>query len=194
MKAIVVCISLITLCALGQGTFVFDQQDSTSEGSPPYGSFSSMQSFTPPWGQSFTPALASTDFIRLLFTDNNTADGLGATVYLTLHSDAINGPTIGTTESLTMANGFTGPATFLFPASVPLTPGTKYYFQPILQNGGPWNIVDGSFLYAGGNDYDAGQGRAGNLWFREGIVVPEPSSAALLALGGLLFLLRHRKS
>jgi len=186
--AIISTLSLVALSSFGQGTFVFDQQDSTSEGSPPYGSFSSMQSAIPPWGQSFTPALASTDFIRLLFTDNNTADGLGASVYLTLHSGAIEGPTIGTSESVTMANGFTGPATFLFPASVPLTPGTMYYFQPILQDGGLWNIVGGSFPYAGGNSYESGVVHPGNLWFREGVVVPEPSSAALLILGGCTFL------
>ena len=187
--AITISISLAALCALGQGTFVVDQQ------APAVGDGPSMQSLTAPWGQSFTPAFSSTDFIRLVFLDGNPNDGLGATVHLTLHSDSINGPTIGTTESETMANRFAGPADFLFPSSVPLTPGVTYYFQPTLQDGGTWSIEDGPYSYSGGDAYNAGVAEQGiNLWFREGIIVPEPSSAALLALGGLLFLHRHKKS
>ncbi len=179
-------LSLSAICAHGQGTFIYDQQDSTVEGSFPIGSFHSLQSMTSPWGQSFTPSLSGVDFIRLELVDGTLADGLGAAVYLELASGSIAGPTIGATTSVAMPNGYSGPATFFFPTTEPLMPGVQYFFRPILQSGGTWNIVEGPYQYSGGNQYNQGAiYPGGNLWFREGLyVVPEPSSVALLLLGG----------
>ena len=191
-------ILLLSACAcLGQGTFVFDQQDSTSEGSLLYGAGSLIQSFTAPWGQSFTPSLNGVDFIRLELVDNTPGDTLGATMHINLMSGSISGPIIGATDPFSMANGFSGPATFYFPSTVSLAPGTMYFFTPIIDSGGPWNIAAESYFYTGGNSYNAGAiYPGGNLWFREGLVVPEPSALALvlLGVGGFLVIRRTHHS
>ncbi len=191
-------ILLLSACGcVGQGTFVFDQQSSTLEGHPPYASGANIQNLIAPWGQSFTPGLSSIDFIRLTFDDGDINDGLGATLLINLHSDSMSGPVIGATDSVTMANGFTGPTTFFFPSTVALTPGVLYYFEPVLQSGGSWYVDVGAHTYAGGMAYNGGIGSAGtDLWFREGIVVPEPSSVGLMLCGiaGFLFINRTRRS
>src|SRR5579859_827779 len=111
MKAIRLGAALLLLGAVrghSQGTMIFDQQLTTSEFSPPYAYGAPVQNLAAPWGQSFTPTLSSIDFIRLTFDDGNPNDGRGATAYITLRSDAIDGPIIGTTTSTTMPNGFSG--------------------------------------------------------------------------------------
>jgi hypothetical protein len=179
--------------ARSQGNLQYDQQSSTNEGLPAYGEGGTMQAFTAPWGQSFTPAFPGVDFIRLMFSDGNVNDGLGATIHVELLSGSISGPIIETTPQLTMPNLFRGTASFFFPSTVPLTPGTKYYFRPILDSGGTWNIESGSFSYTGGNAYNNGSiSGGGQLWFREGIIVPEPTSTALLLIGTAIFLYRRR--
>jgi hypothetical protein len=184
---------LTALCACGQGTFVYDQQSSTDE-TPLRGVGGDMNQISPPWGQSFTPAQSSVGFVKFMFNNGN-INGLGATIYVNLVSDSISGTIIGTSASVTMPNAFAGPATFLFPSPVPLTPGTTYYFEPMLQSVGTWNIVAGPYNYPGGSVFVGGTpAPASDFWFREGIVVPEPSSAALLALtGGVVLLFRRSK-
>ena len=177
--------SLLALTAsttLAQRAFIIDQQSSTDE-TPFPGLGGPIQSAIPPWGQSFTPGLPSIGFIRLLLDDGNVPDGLGATVYVNLRSGSISGPIIGTTAPVTMQNNFAGTATFPFQSAVPLVPGTTYYFEPVQQSGGTWNIVGGEYPYAGGSEWSGGFPLAGvNLWFREGIIVPEPSGIALALL------------
>lgn len=181
--------------AHSQGTFIFDQQTSIDESLPAYGQDGSMQAATSPWGQSFTPTLAGVDFIRLKFNDGNINDGLGATVHLELLSGSISGTIIGTTAPIAMPSLFRGTTTFFFPSTVPVSPGVKYYFQPILDSGGTWNIDSGPYVYPGGNAYNNGTiYGGGQLWFREGIVVPEPSLAALLLLGGAALARLRRRS
>ena len=133
-------------------------------------------------GQSFTPSLSSVGFIRLMFSG-----GGGATVYVDLRSDSIYGPVLGTSSPVTM--GLSGPQTFYFPTPVSVIPGTTYYFEAVEQSGTLWNIVVGQYNYAGGNAYANGslQGPL-DYWFREGIIVPEPSSFALLVIGGCALL------
>lgn len=192
MKRVLGLILLIPICVFGQGTFIYDQQDSTTEGSLPYGSGGLIQGYTPPWGQSFTPGLNGVDFIRLELMDNTLGDTLGVTMHINLMSGSISGRVIGATAPLSMANGFSGPATFYFPSTISLTPGTMYFFTPIVDSGGPWNIDAESYFYAGGSEYNNGATHAGNLWFREGLVVPEPTSLALLLVGVCGVLLAKR--
>jgi hypothetical protein len=191
-------VALAALCAAGQGalTYQYDQQSSTQEFSLPYGSGPSIQSLFPT-GQGFTPTLSGVDFIKVKFQDGDPNDGLGAMINLILHSGSFTGPVLGTTASVDLPNGFTGVASFFFPNTVPLTPGALYYFELNLQSTGVWNVDFEGFNYLGGDSWVRGHDDpAGGYWFREGIIVPEPSSAALLLLGGAAFaclrLVRHK--
>ena len=188
---------LAACCTQGQGTFIYDQQSSTYEVPPAYGSGPAIQGALPSTGQSFTPSLSGVDFIRLTFNDGDLSDGLGATIYLNLRSTSITGPVLGTTAPVSMPNGFSGVVNFFFPNTVSLAPATVYYFDLGLQSGGTWNVDVEGFHYPGGEAFKQGSPYPGSdYWFREGLyVVPEPSPAVLSALGGaLLGLLRRCRS
>jgi hypothetical protein len=189
-------VSLAALCAVGQGTtFVYDQQSSTDEGNYGYGNGPSYQTLLPTTGQSFTPSLSAIDFIRLEINDSTPTGTVGSTWFLNLHSDSIHGPILGTTATVGLPGGFTGAANFFFPSTIPLAPGTSYWFDVNSPDGGPWHVVAGFFNYPGGMVWAQDQPNPqGDYWFREGLVVPEPSSAALLLLGAAALACLRRKN
>jgi hypothetical protein len=176
-------IAATTLAALGQGTFIYDQQSATQWSSGYGAPFQHEQ----PFGQSFTPALSSVGFVQFEFVDSFPGDGIGATVYVNLWADSLDtGTLLGSTAPVYMPDRFSlGITNFLFGLPVPVTPGKTYYLEPVVQSGdNNWVIIEGNFNYANGTWIAYGQpvldGRV--LWFREGTTVPEPSSALLLAL------------
>jgi hypothetical protein len=175
-----------------QGTFLYDQQsvlnDSTTGEAAPV-----IQS-SPPFGQSFTPTLSSVGFIRLALGDS-TFNGIGATLYVNLRSNSVTGPILGSTEPIFLPDASFGKPTFLFPTPVDVTPGQTYFFEPVVQSGDLWQIVmDTHYNYTGGMVFALGQpGPDYDLWFREGIIIPEPSSTLLLLTGAALFVYARRK-
>ena len=95
-----------------------------------------------------------------------------------------------------MPSLFAGTTDFFFPTDVPVTAGVVYYFEPVVQSGGSWNLVTADFSYPGGSAFYEGLPLPGSdVWFREGIVVPEPSSALLVVVGvgAFLFVRRSRQ-
>jgi len=188
--ATAVAVFLISACsACGQGTVIYDQQSSTESNFGGQGF--AIQSFQP-MGQSFTPSLAGVGFIRM-FLGRRSFDQ-GATIYLNLRSDSITGVVLVATSPVALAVGFIGTVDFLFASAVPVNPGTTYYFQPIIQSGGPFSATGDTFLYAGGSAFLQGVPVGEDLWFREGIIVPEPSTLALLLVGGGAIAYVRRKS
>jgi hypothetical protein len=133
-------------------------------------------------------------FIRL-FVGDNAFNSLGATVYVNLRSDSITGAILSSTEPVVMADAFFGYVDFIFASPVPVTPGQTYYFQPVVQSGDSWSVVAyNSYNYAGGTVFESGTALPLiDLWFREGIIVPEPSSAALSLVGGAVFVFLRRR-
>jgi hypothetical protein len=180
--------------AYGQGTtFVYDQQSSTDEGYYGYGTGPAYQGLLPVTGQSFTPSLSGIDFIRLELNDSSPTGALGSTWFLNLHSDSIHGPILATTAPVDLPGAFTGTANFFFPNTIPLTPGATYWFDVNSPDGGAWHLVAGILNYPGGYAWAQDTPHDfSDYWFREGLVVPEPSSAALLLLGGAAFISLRR--
>ncbi len=175
-----------SLSVHGQGTFVYDQQSSI-EGSYQEGSADIQQ--TQPMGQSFTPQLSSVGFIRLYVGNGILGNTSPATLHVNLRSDSITGSLLGSSAPFLIPEGalFAAPVTLLFSNSIPVTPGLTYYFQPVVSNNNNLMLSWGPYNYPGGTAFFGGapDPSNGDLWFREGIVVPEPASAALLLIGAL---------
>jgi len=180
---------LAACCVNGQGTVIYDQQSSTDETSSPPGL---LQIPTTPGygdGESFTPTLSSVGFLRLMVAP--IGSNQGGLIYCHLRSGSIYGRIIGTTASVQLADTFSGPLNLEFASPVTLTPGTTYYFEPVVDHS--WSMGIGQYNYSGGSGFLAGTPEAWNLWFREGIIVPEPSSVALLVVvGGGVWVTRRR--
>jgi len=177
--------------AYAQGTMVFDQQswDESNRGE-----FLADISASQPIGQSFTPSLAGIGFVRLYISDRS-SDGIGTTVFVNIRSGSITGAVIGSTSPVALPDQFHGPMNFLFSTEIPLTPGVTYFLQPVIQSGEDFGIGFGPFNFAGGNGFFNGiPSQFDDLWFREGIIVPEPSSVALLLVGGATVAYVRRKS
>jgi hypothetical protein len=173
-------ITVATLAAVisiahGQGTVIYDQQSSDEH--VPGESLAGIQA-NEPIGQSFTPALSAIGFIRLELYDGLLGNGRGATIYLNLRTTSITGTVLAATEPAALADGFNGGfADFYFSVPVGVNPGSVYFFQPVVQTGDPWAV--GRFIstsnYLGGTEFLNGIAGNNDLWFREGIIVPEPS-------------------
>ncbi len=195
MKAKYTIVSVMLIFArclsTGQGIFTYDQQSSTDETVAGNTVIQQAQVV----GQSFAPSLSSVDFIRLKLSDNNPASGVGVVMYVNLLSNSIAGTIFSQTQPVTLSNGFAGVVNFIFPNSVALTPGTTYFFQPIVQSGDLWNIDIEEYNYPNGTAFYQGQPMpSSDLWFREGVVVPEPSAALLLLLGSGALIRRRRRT
>ena len=167
-----------------QGTLVFDQQSSTAEPGLAVGvRFQDNQ----PFAQSFMPTLSSIGFVRLFMYPGGPASP-DATVYVNLLSDSISGPALGSTDPITIHNYFSGYTNFYFATPVTLRPGTTYYLQPVAAAGNPVTSIGGGFTYLNGNVFISGVEQIGeNLWFREGVIIPEPGSLVLAGLAAALY-------
>jgi hypothetical protein len=175
---------LLPRLAIAQ-TFVYDQQ-SSDESRPGTGGIDIQAE--QPTGQSFRPSLNQVGFVRLEVFDRYINNGLGATLYVNLRSDSITGPIIGSTSPISFPDNFgvwsNDFVTFFFNSPVQVQPGVTYFFQPVVQSGDSWFVNQAlGFNYTRGSEYIYGSAFGGDYWFREGIIVPEPSSDALLLAG-----------
>jgi len=189
-KLTIILTFLSALIGHGQA-ILYDQQSSTDETPFAHAGYSIQDASQS--GQSFTPSLAGVDFVRLNLNDDNTTNGLGATLYLKLRQSNMGGTILGTTSPVTLTNGFAGPVSFFFPSTVALSPSQPYAFEVVVQSGDNWNALAAEYFYDGGTSFYRGLPISGSdLWFREGVFVPEPATGVLFAMGSAL-LLRARK-
>jgi hypothetical protein len=174
----------------GQGTYIYDQQSATEITG---GGISISIQGSQPVGQSFIPTLDSIGFVRL---KGGPGYG-GATLYVNLRSDTITGSILAQTESIAFPAGYFGYMEFIFATPASLTPGSTYFLQPVVEPGHDGQLtIYNNYFYANGTIYlngipDNSQGY--DMWFQEGIVVPEPSSVWLVLVGGLGILVRRLK-
>lgn len=120
--------------ALSASSFVVDQQNLVGT----YSGGASSPDFV--LGQSFTPALPGIDAIdlnisTLSFPSSMRIDLLDGLVGI----DGLQGPVIGTTQTITITQTFKSTFRFLFANTVPVTPGNTYVmrFEPIGPNSNP---------------------------------------------------------
>lgn len=182
LKIFVAASLLGTAFCGAQGTLVYDQQSTNAIDA---GAFISQT----PVGQSFTPTFTSIGFVDFYLSDAATA----STIAVNIRSGSITGSLLGTTMPTTLAPSSTAFYDFLFSSPISLTPGTKYYLEPVLVSGGNSSMSATFIQYTGGDAIISGSTFTDrDFLFREGIVVPEPSSASLLLGGGGLLFWRLR--
>jgi hypothetical protein len=179
---------LLACIAHGQGVFVYDQQ-SSDEGTVLEGSAGIAG-----LAQSFSPTLTEVGFIRLSLFDASGGNG-GGTLYVTLRSGSLTGTILGSTLPVPLADHFGGFVDFIFTNPVSVTPDATYFFNINVQSGSAFGLAAGPYGYARGMEYLSGSAVPGfDLWFREGIIVPEPSSLSLIALSIGIFLVMRRRA
>ncbi len=191
---ILVACWLTSLLAHSQGAFIYDQQSSTNESYPP----GQVQYIQPnqPFGRSFTPSLSAVGFVRLFVGDSIYQNGFDATISVNLVANSITGSVLAATSPMHLPGNSFGYVTFYFANPVAVTPGVIYYFQPVVASVDPWltQLLPG-FTYNTGTAFFNGLASPSvDLWFREGIVVPEPASLSLLICSGILFYARRKRN
>lgn len=125
-----------------QGTFSIDQQAGNNNATS--GSLLTINA-NQPTGQSFTPNLSKVDFIRLFLIDP-TINGQGGSIVVHLRDGSLAGPILGSTDPVNLTDGINSSMDMLFSASIPVTPGNTYYFQPVLISG---DLSIGALAYNG---------------------------------------------
>ncbi len=188
--------------------FVYDQQSAT--GPVPVvgnGNADGLNIQPEPLTQSFVPTLSAIAFAELELADIPNNGNNGATVYVDLWTGSPNinynsATLLGSTVPVYMPNGFNndglsvaGITNFYFSTPIALTPGQTYYLQPVVLSGdNPWDVITIGPTYANGQLFVAGEPFNNDLWFREGVVVPEPTTIALIGLSGILAYVFKRRS
>lgn len=148
-----------------------------------------------PMGQEFTPAMSSLDSVELHIMDLSLGGVGGGNLITKIRAGTIAGALLGTSEVLSLPDGFKGVAHLDFASSVALTPGNLYVIEAIVQTG-VWGIGSSggpSPAYPGGRQIIEGAPTENNdLWFREGPIVPEPAGLGLIGLA--MMVVRRRRT
>jgi hypothetical protein len=142
--------------------------------------------------QSFTPEVAAIGFVQ--FQAVLYPEGGSSLTRVNLRQGGTDGQIMARTDSLRIEDNGLFVRTYYFPDNVPIEPGQMYWLDVELQSlAAPALSISFELLYPSsyerGDLYTRGSPSPGfDLWFREGVVVPEPSSLVLCALGAVVIL------
>ncbi|HOY58854.1 MAG TPA: hypothetical protein PK640_12065 [Verrucomicrobiota bacterium] len=157
------------------------------------------------FAQSFEPTLDEVGFVEIAFRYGLSSDSLlSETLYLNLREGSVTGPILGSTPALVFTHasgdpgwGVTHVQDFLFPEAVGVNPGEKYFIEVVHVSGddligvaivAPKTIGEPDY-YPSGELFLTGRPyRGSDMWFREGILIPEPGTASLMVLGAALLM------
>ncbi|SRR6266511_2015539 len=145
--------------------------------------------------QSFTPFFSSVGFVQLRSLVPQPS-GSSVTVVVNLRQGAYDGPVLSSTDPV-IITGFADVGTFYFSDNIPIAAGQMYFFEPVLQSLGSLEIgFNSPSTYDRGDLISNGvpSGGVADLWFREGVVVPEPSAGLLFFLSTMSVVLLLRCS
>ena len=140
--------------------------------------------------QSFTPALGSIGFVQLQAVVS--PEGGSSLSRFDLRSGGFDGPLVGSTETLLIEDNSLAVRTYYFQESIPVIPGQTYWLDiTLLSLHSPAANMSFQYLYPssyqGGDLYANGfRNPDFDFWFREGIVVPEPSAVSLVLCGAIV--------
>jgi hypothetical protein len=170
--------------------------DQSNTNVPPFVGFRYWATFfpgAPPVGQEFVPSFDSLDFVDLILRADS-ANGTG-TFSVSIHAGSTLQPALATSLPTVRNDGLERETHFRFDTPGQLTPGNVYAIGLVtLAADSGWGIADALGGYSSGRMLWRGEPtiQDGDLWFREGFVVPEPSFLALIAIGGLCVIPRGR--
>ncbi len=146
--------------------------------------------------QTFTPELSAVDFVELQMFDSS-LDTNGGSLFLRIREDTIDGDILGTSPVTFLEDCFQfpegpgcgmiatdlAPVRFEFLESVLVNPGQTYLIEIVFDGGDSLGVAFAADNYAGGVGFVEGFDQFDlDLTFREGIVVPEPSTALLFGV------------
>jgi hypothetical protein len=181
LKVILLGLFTFATTAFSQGTFAIFDQVNTNFAPAQFHQINS----NGPIGQEFTPSLNAVGFVDL----NLGSDGAGSTIWVNLRTDSIGGAILGTTESIELSPAQYTIGRFNFSQPVPVVPGRRYVFEVVASGGAAIGNHDSTRATAfstyphgdmilSGAPFDLD-----DLWFQEGMVVPEPKSGLFLLMG-----------
>jgi hypothetical protein len=119
--------------------------------------------------QSFTPASNRVGFVALYVGDPNPRNGLGSKVVVNLRRGTLDGQVLGTSQTLTLLDGYGGKSYFTFATNIVVDPGGLYFLEPLWLGGDSMQIRE-SLGYEGGFELRDGNNFQRDLLFAEGIV------------------------
>jgi len=152
-----------------------------------------------PFMQSFVPALSQIGFVEVALRYWGLAKpSASETLAISLRPDSSISPIIASSLPLSFTYESRYEAfvvEFVFPDPVNITPGQKYFLEVAHLSGQdlmtagevPGSYPLGEFVILG----RVAPGHA--LWFREGVVIPEPGTVGLLVLGTALLFCSARR-
>jgi hypothetical protein len=142
--------------------------------------------------QEFFPTLPALDFVDVGLRSMDPNDS--GTFQVRIHEGSL-GNIVGISDPISISTPGPGLlAHFEFPNSISLTPGETYLFD--IPHSGPfWGAIVGPSTYQGQAFISGQWSTEQDLWFREGVIVPEPATWKLAgSVLGLLWLNRNFKN